>query len=123
MTELAVFDVIGPKSPSARIRKRGAVMRSGGNGLRSYGGRGVGRDGTAGFELADWIAVDLAEEYMADQHHDEGEYGHCDDQPRQPKQLSDEQHPRDGDDRRQVHLALHDHGGHEVGLDEVHAYA
>jgi hypothetical protein len=26
MTELAVFEVIGPKSPSARIRKRGAAM-------------------------------------------------------------------------------------------------
>jgi hypothetical protein len=27
MTAFAVFDVIGPNSPSARIRKRGAVTR------------------------------------------------------------------------------------------------
>src|SRR5258705_10992828 len=42
MTELAVLEFIGAKSPSATIRKRGALMRSGVSGLESRLGIGGG---------------------------------------------------------------------------------
>ncbi len=77
------------------------------------------RDGAARLHLADRVAVHLAQEYMPDQHHDEGEDGHGHDQAGEPEQLADQQHARDGDHRREVHLPLHDHRRDEVGLDQV----
>ena len=122
MTELAVFEVMGAKSPSATIRNRGAVIGQDGTGWSEWVPR---RRGTVphGCDFADRIAVDLAHEDVPNQHHDEREDRHRDDQAGEPEQLSDEQHAGDGDHRRQVDLPLHDDRRHEVGLDEVDAHA
>ena len=77
----------GAKSPSATIRKRGAVIRSGVRGLD--GGLGVGGHGAGRLGLADRIAVDLAEQDMADEDHHQRQDRHRDDEAGEPEQLPD----------------------------------